>query len=143
MSTILVIDDSESQLRQICEHLDAAGIFNKIVVAKDGLEGIRQLLSEKFDDCAGTVATDSSGNDIHGLVVEGIVPQAGPHPAPTWGRGISAESGDCSIQFDGFDDWVRVRDSAHKIGGVESRGEHVALPRGDARHRPGKHCDAR
>lgn len=49
MSAILVIDDSESHRRQILEHLTEAGIFHRIVVAKDGLEGIRHLVSDDFD----------------------------------------------------------------------------------------------
>ncbi len=62
MSTILVIDDSESHRRQIKEHLDAAGFFKKIVMAKDGFEGMRRLLSEQFD----VVLCDLEMPDLNG-----------------------------------------------------------------------------
>ena len=49
LATILIIDDSESHRRQAVGHVEAAGLFDEILVAKDGLEGMRLLLSEAVD----------------------------------------------------------------------------------------------
>jgi glucose/arabinose dehydrogenase len=54
-----------------------------------------------FDEGAGTVTADLSGNDLDGTL----------QYKPTWTNGGSCHSGSC-IAFDGVDDYVRVDDTA-------------------------------
>jgi diguanylate cyclase (GGDEF)-like protein len=49
MSTILVIDDEDSQRARIRRALEDARIFAKILEARDGFEGLRMLMGETVD----------------------------------------------------------------------------------------------
>ena len=49
MSTVLVIDDEDSQRARIREALEDARIFAKILEARDGFEGLRLLMGETVD----------------------------------------------------------------------------------------------
>lgn len=49
VSTILVIDDSPPDRSLVLDTLRQAGIFDRILEAKDGLEGLEQLLNESVD----------------------------------------------------------------------------------------------
>jgi len=49
VATILVIDDSETHRAEICAAVDAAGIFDRVLQASDGLKGLRLLLAEPVD----------------------------------------------------------------------------------------------
>lgn len=49
MSVILIIEDSASQRAAIREGLARAGLFERILEAADGLQGLRLLLSEPVD----------------------------------------------------------------------------------------------
>jgi len=49
MATILVIEDSEGQRAEIREAIDASGLFERIVEAQDGIQGLKLLLSTSPD----------------------------------------------------------------------------------------------
>ena len=49
MPTILVIEDSEGQRAEVRAALDASGIFDRVIEAHDGIEGLKLLLSEGPD----------------------------------------------------------------------------------------------
>jgi Concanavalin A-like lectin/glucanases superfamily/Abnormal spindle-like microcephaly-assoc'd, ASPM-SPD-2-Hydin len=61
----------------------------------------------KFDDAAGSVVSDSSGQKNHGTVRQGSTSSAPSHPAPAWERGRKGGA----LRIDGLDDWVNVPDS--------------------------------
>lgn len=45
MATILVIEDSDGQRAEICAALDTSGLFDRVVEAHNGIEGLKLLLS--------------------------------------------------------------------------------------------------
>lgn len=49
MATILVIDDSETHRGEIRAAVEAAGLFDRVLEAVDGLKGLRLLLAEPVD----------------------------------------------------------------------------------------------
>lgn len=49
VATILIIEDVESHRRQIVETLEPSGLFGTLLQARDGLEGLRLLLSHEVD----------------------------------------------------------------------------------------------
>lgn len=49
MAKILVIEDSDNQRAEICAAIDSSGLFDAIVEARDGIEGLRLYLSEVPD----------------------------------------------------------------------------------------------
>jgi Concanavalin A-like lectin/glucanases superfamily len=61
----------------------------------------------KFDEGAGSVVPDASGNNNDGTIVEGQLADASSHPSPVWATGKFGGA----ITIDGIDDWVRVPDS--------------------------------
>ncbi|RIL02811.1 MAG: diguanylate cyclase response regulator [Proteobacteria bacterium] len=49
MATVLVIDDSESVRAELTSVLEASGLFSRVLVASDGIAGLRLLLQESMD----------------------------------------------------------------------------------------------
>ena len=49
MTTILVIEDSEEQRAEVRAALESSGLFDRILEARDGIEGLRMFLSESPD----------------------------------------------------------------------------------------------
>ncbi len=49
MPTILIVEDSPSQRRRIRAALEESGRFDRILEARDGIEGLKRLLSEPVD----------------------------------------------------------------------------------------------
>ncbi|HVP29072.1 MAG TPA: diguanylate cyclase [Myxococcota bacterium] len=49
MATILLVDDSGVQRAEIRRAVEASGVFDRIVEAADGLEGLKRLLTEDID----------------------------------------------------------------------------------------------
>ncbi len=45
MATILVIEDSDGQRAEICAALDGSGLFDRVIEAHNGIEGLKLLLS--------------------------------------------------------------------------------------------------
>ncbi len=49
MSTILVIEDSEGQRAEVRAALEASRLFDNVLKARDGIEGLKLLLSGSPD----------------------------------------------------------------------------------------------
>jgi len=49
VATILVIEDSEGQRAEICAALDTSGLFDHVIEAANGIEGLKLLLSSHPD----------------------------------------------------------------------------------------------
>jgi two-component system cell cycle response regulator len=49
VASILLIDDSETHRTEIRRAVDAAGLFDRVLEASDGLKGLRLLLAESVD----------------------------------------------------------------------------------------------
>lgn len=49
MPTVLIIDDSSTARERLREVLETSGRFERILEARDGIEGLRQLLSQSID----------------------------------------------------------------------------------------------
>ena len=49
MATILVIEDSVGQRAEVCAALNASGLFDSVIEANDGIEGLKLLLSASPD----------------------------------------------------------------------------------------------
>ena len=49
VATILVIEDSDGQRAEICAALDTSGLFDRVIEANDGIEGLKLLLSSQPD----------------------------------------------------------------------------------------------
>lgn len=49
MATVLVIDDSDTVRAELTSVLDASGLFDRVLLAGDGIVGLRLLLQESMD----------------------------------------------------------------------------------------------
>lgn len=49
LGAVLVIDDSESARAEIASVLERAGLFDRVIEASDGIEGLRSILQECFE----------------------------------------------------------------------------------------------
>lgn len=49
MGAVLVIDDSETARAEIASVLTHAGLFDRVIEASDGIEGLRSILQERFE----------------------------------------------------------------------------------------------
>ena len=49
VATVLVIEDSNGQRAEVCAALEASGLFDCVIEANDGIEGLKLLLSEAPD----------------------------------------------------------------------------------------------
>jgi diguanylate cyclase (GGDEF)-like protein len=49
MATILLIEDSDAHRAEICAAIKAAGLFDRVLEARDGLQGLKLLVSETID----------------------------------------------------------------------------------------------
>ena len=49
VSTILVIEDSEGQRAEVCAALESSGLFDRVIEADDGIEGLKLFLSASPD----------------------------------------------------------------------------------------------
>ncbi len=49
MATILIIDDSQAHRKQFRDALDGTDLFDRILEAHDGIQGLKVLLAERID----------------------------------------------------------------------------------------------
>ena len=49
MATILIIDDSQAHRKQFRDALDGTDLFDRILEAHDGIQGLKALLAERID----------------------------------------------------------------------------------------------